>query len=179
MNSFRSSVSQWDANFLIDVSQAEEKHRGVAQLSAWLTIRRVYMPSRRPLTLSPAHRPKALRPAATKNDMSNSDPKSWYSGIVLNRLTSAGSRSGLVGGGGNDVRSCTIVDKRYIPCQGYCHLLLLEHIVRGRVASMYLPSVVRGLAASKTPQDSDLLHAAPDSEREKKSALFSNRITGR
>ena len=135
----------------------------------------VYMPSRRPLTLSPAHRPKALRPAATKNDMSNSDPKSWYSGIVLKRLISAGSRSGLVGGGGNDVRSCTIVDKRYIPYQGHW-ILLFEHIVGDRVASVYSPSVVRGLATSKTLQDSDLLRAGPNSEKKQVSVFLKQDI---
>ena len=116
-----------------------------------------YSPDRRPLTLSPAHRAKPLRPAAAKNDMSNNDPKSWYSGIVLNRLTSVESMFGCIGGGGNEVRSCTIVDSKYIPCQG--HPILYKWHQRARFVGV--PSVGPESITSMTLQGYDLWPVAP------------------
>ena len=60
------------------------------------------------------HRITALAAAARRNDPSNREPKTWYSGRVEKRLTVplSGSVSDRTGGGGNEVRSWINVERR-------------------------------------------------------------------
>jgi hypothetical protein len=76
-------------------------------------------------TRSHPHRPNTVTPAASKKLQSNNEPNTANAGIVENRfggmcasnLDSEGGRGGVdEGGGGKEVRSWTMVERRYIPC---------------------------------------------------------------
>lgn len=65
-----------------------------------------------PFTRSAPHRTKADATKEAKNDQSKRDPNTSYSGMVEKRFVTVASASGLVGGGGNDERIWTTVERR-------------------------------------------------------------------
>lgn len=67
-----------------------------------------------PLIRSSNQKTAKVMNAASRKDPSKSEPNIWYSGSVENKFTvpSSGVVSGLVDGGGKDVRSWMRVESR-------------------------------------------------------------------